>query len=225
MSSVVEEYGSRDDQRWRNCVSYKYESRGRDPWRYRGIGWSYEYYRDHDIIFNGGRVPVRAGAIVWSYADYEGYLSEFRLWLGGKDADLFEVSYHSEFEKIANEWRAASGGIGQRLAIWYVHPQPLCGAMASDRFRLCHQRRLKTLQEASTSSISTPRIRGRTTSIVGKDTPSRTGSGSSWMRTGPQCHLLRPTWKVLEDSGKLDDRLGPVGWCLPLRRLCLSSRW
>ena len=124
VSSVVEEYGSRDDQRWRNCVSYKYESRGRDPWRYRGTEWLYEYYRDHDINFDGERAPVRAGDTVWSYSDYEGYFSEFRLWLGGRDADLFEVSYHSEFEKIANEWRASSGGIGHRLAIWYVHPQP-----------------------------------------------------------------------------------------------------
>ena len=124
VSSVVEEYDRRDDERWRNCVSYKYYHRGRDPWAYRGTSWPYEYYRDHDINFNGERAPVRAGETVWSHADYEGYLSEFRLWLGGRDADLFEVSYHSEFEKIANEWSAASGGIGHRLAIWYVHPQP-----------------------------------------------------------------------------------------------------
>ena len=124
VSSVVEEYGSRDDQRWRNCVSYKYYSRGRDPWAYRGTPWLYEYYRDHDINFDGERAPVRAGETVWSHADYDGYLSEFRLWLGGKDADLFEVSYHSEFEKIANEWSAASGGIGHRLAIWYIYLQP-----------------------------------------------------------------------------------------------------
>ena len=178
VSSVVEEYGSRDDQRWRNCVSYKYESRGRDPWRYRGTEWLYEYYRDHDINFDGERAPVRAGDTVWSYSDYEGYLSEFRLWLGGRDADLFEVSYHSEFEKIANEWRAASGGIGHRLAIWYVHPQPFV-----EQWRQTVSgyviKAVEDLAEASTSSICTPRIRGRTTLIAGKDTPSRTGSGSS----------------------------------------------
>ena len=130
VSSVVEEYRRRDDQGWRNCVSYKYRYRGRDPWVSRGTRGGHEHYRDHDIIFNGENVPVRAGETVWGYDDYSGYydyagyLSEFRLWLGGRDAELFEVSYHMEFEKIANEWRAVSGGIGRRLAIWHRHPEP-----------------------------------------------------------------------------------------------------
>ena len=130
VSSVVEEYRRQDDQGWRNCVSYKYRYRGSDPWVSRGTRGGHEHYRDHDIIFNGENVPVRAGETVWSYDDYSGYydyagyLSEFRLWLGGRDAELFEVSYHMEFEKIANEWSAVSGGFGRRLAIWHRHPEP-----------------------------------------------------------------------------------------------------
>ncbi len=124
ITSVVEEYDRRDDQRWQNCVRYKYWSKGRDRWRYRGIPWGHDWYRDHDIIFNGERVPVRAGETVWSYRDSNGYRSEFRFWLTGRDAHLFEVAYHSEFEWIANEWRAASTGFGHRQAVWYIHPKP-----------------------------------------------------------------------------------------------------
>ena len=124
ITSVVEEYDRRDNQRWQNCVSYKYWSKGRDPWRYRGIPWGHEWYRDHDIIFNGERVPVRADETVWSYRDSNGYRSEFRFWLSGRDADMFKVEYHSEFERIANEWDAVSDGFGHRLAIWYIDPQP-----------------------------------------------------------------------------------------------------
>jgi len=125
VSSVVEEFDRRDDQRWQNCVYYKHWSKGRDPWRYRGTPWTHDWYRDHDIIFNGYRVPVHAGETVWSYQDYGGDLSEHRLGLEGRDAHLFEVEYHSEFERIANEWDAASGdAFGHRLAIWHRHPKP-----------------------------------------------------------------------------------------------------
>ncbi len=122
VASVVEEYNRRDDQRWRDCVYYKYRYKGRDPWVYRGGPITNEYNRDHDVIFNGERVPVLAGATIWSYADYYGLTSESRLWLSGKDAGLFEVNYHSQFERTVNEWRAANGGNYQRLAIWHAVP-------------------------------------------------------------------------------------------------------
>ena len=124
VASVVEQYDSREDERWQRCVYYKHWSKGRDPWRYRGFQPQHERFRDHNIIFNGERVPVRAGERVWSYRDHNGNLSEFRFWLTGRDAHLFEVAYHAEFERIANEWGAASGGFGHRLAIWYIDPQP-----------------------------------------------------------------------------------------------------
>ena len=122
ISSVIEDYDRRDDEKWQNCVYYKHWSKGRDPWRYRGVRWSFRHYRDHDIIFNGGRVPVPAGTTIWSYADYHGLKSESRLRLLGKDADLFEVAYHSEYEKTYNEWDATIGGHDHRLAIWYLLP-------------------------------------------------------------------------------------------------------
>ncbi len=123
ISSVVEEYGRRDDQRWQNCVYYKHRHKGRDPWAYRGIGWSFEHFRDHDIIFNGERVPVSAGTTIWIYADYHGLINESRLWLKGRDAELFEVAYHAEFERTYNEWDATHGdGYGHHQAIWYILP-------------------------------------------------------------------------------------------------------
>ncbi len=123
ISSVVEEYDRRDEQRWQSCVYYKYRHKGRDPWGYRGFGWSYEYYRDHDIIFNGEGVPVSAGTMVWSFEDRSSYRSEFRLRLEGRDADLFEVAYHAEYERTYNEWDATDGdGYGHRQAIWYILP-------------------------------------------------------------------------------------------------------
>ncbi len=123
VSSVVEEHDRRDDQRWRDCVYYKYRNKGRDPWRYRGGPITDDDNRDHDIIFNGERVPVDAGTTIWSYADYYGLTSESRLWLRGTDAGLFEVAYHSRYEITHNEWRAASGGDDQRLAIWHLAPE------------------------------------------------------------------------------------------------------
>ena len=123
VSSVIEEFNRSDDEKWRSCVYNKYFNKGRNPWDYRGVGRAYEAYRDHDIIFNGERVPVPAGTMVWNYPDYNGYRSELQMRLEGEDADLFEVAYHSEYERTANEWRATSGGSGHHLAIWYIHPK------------------------------------------------------------------------------------------------------
>ena len=120
VSGVIEEFNRSDDEKWQSCVYYKYFNKGRDPWGYRGVRWSYKDYRDHDIIFNGERVPVPAGTMVWNYSDYHGYRSEFHMRLEGEDADLFEVAYHSEYEHTVNEWRAVSGGSGFHLAIWHM---------------------------------------------------------------------------------------------------------
>ena len=43
--------------------------------------------------------------------------------LEGRNADQFEVAYHSEYEHTVNEWSVASGGSGHHLAIWYIHPK------------------------------------------------------------------------------------------------------
>ena len=118
-SGVIEEYTRSQDERWQSCVYRKYFNKGRDPWAYRGIPWSYENYRDHEIIFNGEYAPVSAGALVWKYPDRGGYGNKLNIRLGGEDADLFEVAYHSEYELTFNEWRGVSGGNGFRLAIWY----------------------------------------------------------------------------------------------------------
>jgi len=123
VASVLEEYNRNDDEKWRDCVYYKYFDKGRDPWAYRGIQPAYQDYRDHSIIFNGERVPVTAGTMVWNYPDPNGYRSELHMRLSGEDADLFEVLYHSNYELKFNQWRATSGGKGIHLAIWYVHPE------------------------------------------------------------------------------------------------------
>lgn len=122
VTGAVEEYNRRDDQRWRDCVYYKYRYKGKDPWNYRGGPLLPVYSRDHDVIFNGERVPVRAGTRIWSYADHYGFKAESQLRLRGKDASLFDVKYHSQFEWIVNEWSAANGGYDHRLAIWHVAP-------------------------------------------------------------------------------------------------------
>ena len=126
VSSVLEEYNRRDDEQWHDCVYGKYYSKGRDPWRYRGVPIPYQDYRDHHIIFNGEYVPVPAGTMIWIshdpyYTDKSGRKLDIStsMSLEGKDADLFEVTYHSEYVYVANEWVGSPGGIGHYLAIWY----------------------------------------------------------------------------------------------------------
>ena len=116
-SGVLEEYSRRDDEEWRNCVFRKYYDRGRDPWAYRGVSRPFQYYRDHNIIFNGEDVP--AGTRVWIWPDREGDGSGISGRLEGEHADLFEITYHSEYEYTVNEWKGTSGGTGHYLAIWY----------------------------------------------------------------------------------------------------------
>ena len=117
-SSVIEEYTRSQDEEWQSCVYWKYFDKGSDPWAYRGLLRPYQSYRDHEIIFNGEHVPVPAGTMVWKYQDP----SELHMRLEGKDAHLFEVAYHSEYELTFNEWQGVSGGNGFRLAIWYKGP-------------------------------------------------------------------------------------------------------
>ena len=139
VSSVIEEYDRSDDQRWQSCVYNKYFYKGRDPWAYWGVGRSYQDYRDHDIIFNGERVPVRAGAIVWSYAGYNGNRSELHMRLGGQECrpvrgrvSLRVRAYCQRMEGHQRWQRTSPGDL--------VHtPQGNSGAVAGDRSRLRHQ--------------------------------------------------------------------------------------
>ncbi len=129
VSSVLEEYNRRDDDRWRNCVLGKFWSKDRDPWAYRGILLPYHLYRDHQIIFSGEHVPVSAGTMIWispspNLQDSSGRRLSIRrsMSLEGTNAELFDVSYHSEYTYIPNEWVATSGGPGHYLAVWHKPP-------------------------------------------------------------------------------------------------------
>ena len=126
ISSVLEEYDRRDDERWRSCVFDKYFSQGSDPWAFQGFPIPFHRYRDHTIIFNGEHVPVPAGTMIWispggDYRDATGRKLSLSLnmRLEGGNADLFEVTYHPEYEYTANGWVARSGGMGNHLAIWH----------------------------------------------------------------------------------------------------------
>ena len=133
VSTVLKEYGSRDDERWRRCVVDKYFFKGRDPWvRHRGVG-SYDNYRDHRIIFDGEHVPVPAGTTVW-VSPRSGYYTDdagnritvsFIMDLEGKDADLFQAAHLTEYLYFPNEWvgRSGSSGAASYLAIWH-RPRP-----------------------------------------------------------------------------------------------------
>ena len=130
VSSVLEEYNRRDDERWHDCVYDKYYDKGSDPWAYRGVPIPLIYYRDHHIIFNGEHVPVPAGTMIWiSHDPYYGDGSGSSLAIStsmrleGEDADLFEVTHHSEYVYDASEWEGSTGGMGQYLAIWYRPPE------------------------------------------------------------------------------------------------------
>ena len=130
VSSVLEEYNRRDDEQWHDCVYGKYYSKGRDPWRYRGVPIPYDDYRDHHIIFNGEHVPVPAGTNIWIshnpyYTDKSGRRLNISrsMSLEGEDAELFEVTYHSLYEYTANELVGSPGGIGHYLAIWHRPPE------------------------------------------------------------------------------------------------------
>ena len=126
ISSVLEEYGRRDDEPWRSCVFGKYSRQGSDPWAFGGIPVPFDWYRDHTVIFNDEHVPVAAGTMIWfsrgrDYRDATGRKLSLSLnmRLEGGNADLFEVTYHPEYEYTANGWVASSGGKGYRLAIWH----------------------------------------------------------------------------------------------------------
>ena len=133
VSTVLKEYGSRDDERWRRCVVDKYFFKGRDPWvRHRGVG-SYDNYRDHRIIFDGEHVPVPAGTTVW-VSPRSGYYTDdagnritvsFNMDLEGEDADLFQVAHLTEYLYFPNEWvgKSGSSGAASYLAIWH-RPRP-----------------------------------------------------------------------------------------------------
>ena len=133
VSSVLEEYGRRDNERWRRCVVGKYFNKGRDPWvRHRGVG-SYDNYRDHRIIFDGEHVPVPAGTTVW-VSPKGGYYTDdggnritvsFNMDLAGEDADLFQAAHRTEYLYFPNEWvgRSGSSGAASYLAIWH-RPRP-----------------------------------------------------------------------------------------------------
>ena len=97
----------------------KYYDKGRDPWAYSGVPIPFEYFRDHNIIFNGEDVPVRAGTMVWIWKDVNGDGSGISGRLEGEHIHLFELTYHTEYEYTVNEWKGNYGGKGQHLAIWY----------------------------------------------------------------------------------------------------------
>ena len=103
--SVLEEYDQRDDEEWQSCVFRKYYDKGRDPWAYRGVPIPFQAFRDHNIIFNGEDVPVPSGTMVWIWPDREGDRSGISGRLEGEHADLFEITYHSEYTYTVNEWR------------------------------------------------------------------------------------------------------------------------
>ena len=118
-SSVLDEYTLSDDEEWQSCVFSKYYDKGRDPWAYQGFPIPFHNLRDHNIIFNGEDVPVSAGTIVWFWPDCDGDRSDITGRLTGEYADLFEITYDSEYEYTVNEWKGNYGGQGHHLSIWY----------------------------------------------------------------------------------------------------------
>ena len=128
VSSVLEEYNRRSDKNWHDCVFYKYYYKDWDPWAYQGVFGPYEDYRDHTVIFNGEDVPVPAGTMVWVspdryYTDDSGRRLDIisrSMSLEGGYADLFEATYHTDYEFTANEWRGSPGDKGPHYeAIWH----------------------------------------------------------------------------------------------------------
>lgn len=123
VSSVIEEYTKSQDEKWQNCVYWKYFNLGKDidPWAYRGAPLPFHRYRDHHIIFNGEHVPVLAGTMVWKYPDpnWAGDKIDVHMRIEGKDAHLFDVAYHSESELTFDTWRGTPFGRRHYLAIWH----------------------------------------------------------------------------------------------------------
>ena len=126
VSVVLEEYNRRSNERWQRCVFYKYFGKGRDPWRYRGFHFSYDEYRDQTVVFTGEDVPVPAGTVVWvrsdpNYTDRSLKVSR-SMNLKGGHADLFEATYHSDYQYTANEWKGSDGDMGPNYeAIWHKY--------------------------------------------------------------------------------------------------------
>ena len=99
----------------KDCSGRRYIDRS-DRWDYDGIGWSWEWYRDHDIIFHGNHVPVPSGtiirtlseqAIAWNYPEIDVRGNDVHMRLEGEDAALFAVEYHPTYQFTYNKWRAA----------------------------------------------------------------------------------------------------------------------
>ncbi len=97
----------------KDCSGRRYIDRG-DRWDYKGIPWSWEWYRDHDIIFHGNHLPVPSGtiirtfserAIAWNYPEIDVRGNDVHMRLEGKDAALFAVEYNPNYQLTYNKWR------------------------------------------------------------------------------------------------------------------------
>ncbi|MCY4651723.1 MAG: hypothetical protein OXC95_01005 [Dehalococcoidia bacterium] len=85
-----------------------------DRWDYKGASWSWEWYRDHDIIFHGNHVPVPSGtiirtlsehAIAWNYPEIDVRGNDVHMRLEGNDSALFAVEYHPNYQLTYNKWQ------------------------------------------------------------------------------------------------------------------------
>ena len=97
----------------KDCSGRRYIDRS-DRWDYKGIGWSWEWYRDHDVIFHGEHTPVPSGTIVrtlsemaisWNYPEIDVRGNDVHMRLDGRDAALFAVGYHPNYQLTYNKWR------------------------------------------------------------------------------------------------------------------------
>lgn len=121
---------------WRDCINRQHINQS-DPWAYQGGGEGesppplpFEYNKHHTVLFVGEDVPVPAGTVVWTYPEQavlwnyfelqEHHKSRLRLSVEGRDAALFDVTYHADGETIAYLWRGTGGGrLTNHHAVWY----------------------------------------------------------------------------------------------------------
>ena len=91
-----------------------------DFWKYDGMRWPWEEYRDHTIILNE---EVPEGTVVWAYLRYD-LVNPVDLELSGEDAGLFRFEYVSDYQTHTDAWRAVPVSDGMELVLWYKTKRP-----------------------------------------------------------------------------------------------------
>ncbi len=96
VSDAMQEYNRFEDAGWQQCVIGKYFAKEWLEGQYRGVGITLEYLPKQVFRFGRENVPVAAGTTLWEFPDT--YRSGLIPRLEGESAELFEITFHQDYE-------------------------------------------------------------------------------------------------------------------------------